>query len=46
MNVADYKIISVNNKNIENEHICCAIGNDKENLERANRKKEWMKKRL
>jgi len=33
-------IIEVNEKNIENEHICCAIGNDKENKARAQTKKE------
>lgn len=42
MKPSDYKIITVNSKNIQNEHICCAIGNDKENQERANRKKDWI----
>ncbi len=37
------KIIEINNDNIENEHICCAIGNDKTNKARAQTKKDWMK---
>ncbi len=37
------KIIEINKDNIENEHICCAIGNDKSNKARAQTKREWMK---
>ncbi|MCD4811046.1 GNAT family N-acetyltransferase [bacterium] len=37
------KIITIDKENIEQEHICCAIGNDKENKERAQTKKDWMK---
>jgi len=42
----EIKIISLNNQNIYNEHICCAIGNDKKNCERANIKKTWLKERF
>jgi len=38
------EILSIDINNIENEHICCAIGNDKTNKTRAQSKKEWMKK--
>lgn len=44
MNPNDYKIISVNKDNIENEHICCALGNSREDIERSSQKKTWMKK--
>lgn len=37
------KIIEINQNNIDDEHICCAIGKDKDNIWRANCKKEWMK---
>lgn len=40
------EIISINQNNIDNEHICCAIGNDKRNQSRAVTKKEWMKARF
>lgn len=36
-------IIKIDESNIDNEHICCAIGNDKANKIRAVSKKEWMK---
>jgi len=39
-------IIKITPENIDNEHICCAIGNDKPNQERANTKKNWMKARF
>ena len=39
-------IITIDANNIETEHICCAIGNDKENSRRANLKKEWLKERF
>ncbi|MFA6845331.1 MAG: YoaP domain-containing protein [Sphaerochaetaceae bacterium] len=35
-------IISLDKSNIEREHICCAIGADKTNRERAQTKKNWM----
>jgi len=38
------KIMTVDKANIEQEHICCAIGNDKRNRARAKVKKDWMKK--
>ena len=38
----DYKIIDVNNDNIEQEHICCAISS-KKNDDSAISKKRWMK---
>lgn len=39
-------IIQIDASNIDREHICCAIGNDKENQRRAHSKKEWMKARF
>lgn len=39
------KIISLNQKNIEQEHICCAIV-DKKNQEGVRLKKEWLKARF
>ncbi len=36
-------IITINQSNIDREHICCAIGNDKQNQSRAESKKDWMK---
>ena len=39
-------IISIDKNNIDQEHICCAIGNDKQNKSRAQSKKDWMKKRF
>ncbi|MBN1373756.1 GNAT family N-acetyltransferase [Candidatus Dojkabacteria bacterium] len=40
------KIITVDQNNIDQEHICCAIGNDKANQSRALTKKNWMKERF
>jgi len=40
------KIISIDKHNVDNEHICCAIGNDKPNQRRANSKKDWLKERF
>ncbi len=40
------EIISLNPENIESEHICCAIGNDKTNQARAMQKKEWLKEQF
>lgn len=37
------EIISIDKSNIDDEHICCAIGADKQNSGRAKTKKEWMK---
>ncbi len=39
-------ILAITADNIEQEHICCAIGNDKENKARAQTKKEWLKKQF
>lgn len=39
-------IIKIDESNIDNEHICCAIGNDKINKKRAESKKEWMKQQF
>jgi GNAT superfamily N-acetyltransferase len=36
-------IIAIDGTNIDEEHICCAIGNDKENRARARTKKDWLK---
>ncbi len=38
--------ININEKNIDKEHICCAIGNDKKNKKRAEQKKSWLKDRF
>lgn len=46
MKTEPYKIITVNAGNIDQEHICCAIGHDKTNRERANIKKNWMKQQF
>jgi ribosomal protein S18 acetylase RimI-like enzyme len=40
------KIISIDKNNIDQEHICCALGNDKKNRTRAESKKDWLKKRF
>jgi ribosomal protein S18 acetylase RimI-like enzyme len=40
------RIMRVGADNIETEHICCAIGNDTENRERAATKKTWLKSRF
>jgi len=40
------EIISIHPENIDNEHIYCAIGNDKQNQSRAVTKKEWMNGRF
>lgn len=40
------KIITIHPGNLEQEHICCAIGNDKQNQARANTKKQWLKARF
>ncbi|NCB42632.1 MAG: GNAT family N-acetyltransferase [Clostridia bacterium] len=37
------KIITIDKNNLDAEHICCAIGNDKQNQNRAQTKKDWMK---
>jgi hypothetical protein len=36
-------IIEINSGNLEQEHICCALGNDKANKARAQTKKEWLR---
>lgn len=40
------KIIQITEQNIDTEHICCAIGNDKVNKLRAESKKDWMKQQF
>jgi len=39
-------IITIDKNNVDYKHICCAIGNDKVNISRANTKKEWLKQRF
>jgi GNAT superfamily N-acetyltransferase len=39
-------IVSITESNIDDEHICCAIGNDKPNKARAETKKAWMKEQF
>lgn len=36
-------IITINERNIQSEHICCSIGNDKLSQTRSEVKKNWMK---
>ena len=36
----ELKLIQIDEKNIDTEHICCAIGNDKDNVDRVNTKKQ------
>lgn len=40
------KTITIDQNNIDQEHICCAIGNDKINQSRAEPKKDWLKERF
>lgn len=40
------KIITIDHTNFAQEHICCAIGSDKENQAKAQSKKSWMKERF
>lgn len=40
------EIIQIDANNIDKEHICCAIGNDKANKGRAQTKKDWLKQRF
>ncbi|HII84167.1 MAG TPA: GNAT family N-acetyltransferase [Methanobacterium subterraneum] len=42
----EQEIITLNEDNIDSEHICCAIGNDKKNQKRASVKKAWLKDRF
>jgi len=46
MDNEQFDIITLNADNIDAEHICCAIGKDKINMERANIKKAWLKMRF
>lgn len=40
------ELLSINENNLQEEHICCAIGADKANQSRAQSKKDWMKARF
>jgi GNAT superfamily N-acetyltransferase len=40
------KIIRIDEGNIDDEHICCAIGSDKANRARAESKKAWLRERF
>lgn len=40
------RIVQIDAANIDCEHICCAIGNDRENTHRAQTKKDWLKGRF
>lgn len=40
------KIIQIDGANLDSEHICCAIGDDRENRARAESKKSWMREQL
>ncbi|MFW5711176.1 MAG: GNAT family N-acetyltransferase [Spirochaetota bacterium] len=39
-------IMQIDAQNIDSEHICCSIGNDKANRDRAATKKAWLKERF
>jgi len=36
------QIITIDKNNIDQEHICCAVGHDKANQNRALTKKNWI----
>ena len=40
------EIIKITHSNIDKEHICCALGNDKRNKAYAESKKTWMKEQF
>ncbi len=40
------QIISIDGKNVDNEHICCALGNDQSSKTRSLTKKDWLKERF
>lgn len=40
------EMIKIDSSNIEEEHICCALGQDREHQIKASVKKEWMKERF
>jgi hypothetical protein len=46
MTYEDLELMQINERNINDEHICCAIGKDKVNIARVNTKKQWMKKQF
>lgn len=39
-------IMKINKQNIDQEHICCSLGNDSKSKKRAQTKKEWLKERF
>lgn len=41
-----HEIVTINGKNLDSEHICCAIGDDITNKRRSDIKKKWMLDRL
>jgi len=40
------RLVEVTAANVAEEHVCCAIGNDRENRERAAQKKAWLMERF
>ncbi len=46
INIENITLKEVTLGNLTDEHICCAIGNDKTNKARALQKKEWLKTRF
>jgi len=46
INAEEYDLINLSLENIDNEHICCAIGNDAVNKRRAEEKKDWLRERF
>lgn len=43
MSDENIELVDVNFKNLEKEHICCAIGNSSENVAYVKGKKDWLK---
>ena len=46
INIENIALKELTLDNLAEEHICCAIGNDKTNKARAQQKKEWLKSRF
>jgi ribosomal protein S18 acetylase RimI-like enzyme len=46
LNLNVMELIRIDATNIDQEHICCAIGNDKANKQRAQSKKDWLTERF
>lgn len=40
------RLLTIDQANLEDEHICCALGGDPQNRQRAQTKKDWLKERF